>query len=114
MTKEIERLFDLNETDLFFDIGLSSSTDLEFLGKSKKQIIEAGKRWYSANQLKLKSAVCKESVLNTINKENNIELVAAVVDLIAGIVLDVSPITVATLIVKKGINNICKENDDLD
>ncbi len=61
---------------------------------------------------KLRDQICADTKVHTVHKatENSrVLLVAAVLDCIAGAVTGVSPITIAVLLVKEGLETLCKE-----
>ena len=100
--KEIENLFE--------EIGKEIS--LSIIPLNKKKLIEKGKTWWEDNQSKIINNLCKNEKVKTVidnieTKES--EVIVVIADFISALVLGISPIIVATLITKIGLNNLCKE-----
>ncbi len=109
MNNEIQRLMNLSEDELYLDIGLAANPDLNFLDKERKYIEEVGRNWFKNNVNKIKRVICKEEVIDSLSKDDKLMLISAIADLLAGLYLEVSPVTVAVLVVKQGVNNLCEE-----
>lgn len=79
-----------------------------------KKLVSIAEKWMKDKREVLANEICNNKTIITLkSKEDNIEnrimLVTAISDLIASIFIGVSPITVSVLLVKEGLDNICKE-----
>ena len=104
--REIESQLSL-DTDLLLRMLGSSQSIGATPGTSRdgKVILENAKRT-------LRDRICvNENVRKThdLSADSRVQLVAAILDCIAGVVVGVSPITVAVLLVKEGVSNLCKD-----
>ena len=70
-----------------------------------KMILENAKRT-------LRETICADKSVKAIHATSanaKVQLAAAILDCIAGVVISVSPITVSVLLVKEGIDTLCKD-----
>lgn len=104
--KEIESQLSLDSELLYRIIGASQSIGATpGTARDGKVIIENAKRT-------LKERICTASNVQTVYKtsqNSKVQLAAAILDCIAGAVSGVSPITVAVLLTKEGINLLCED-----
>lgn len=115
MTTEIAGLLDLELGELYEKAGEELLGEGAFVSpKTRESIRLAGKRWVDNNKARLVQLICKnENIIKLYNKmedpkgEKKILLVTAIADLIAGVCIGVSPVTVAALLTKEGINKLC-------
>lgn len=109
---DIESLLQKSKDELFLDLG-KELVGKSILPKSRNELISTAKIWWERNIKLITDAICgSEKLRKLLLAENNddVVLVTAIADLVSGLVTGVSPVTVAALLVKKGVNNICKEN----
>jgi len=106
----IKQLMSKDLDDLYILLATNSRTD-KALMYSQSYFIKVGKRVFDQIELKLHDVVCKEweycEKRNNPELQDNITLVAAVTDAIASVVIGFPPILIATILVKKGLNNFC-------
>lgn len=107
---ENTHLNNLNENELLELIGYDLLQQRkEMLPFGKEKAIEIARKW-----VEVKLSIFKEKICNDMNIHAKIEsdiyiLATAVSDLIASVCFGVSPITVAYLLIKKGLKNLCNE-----
>ena len=104
----------MENQDLYIQIGRALMEDS--LGASHfddEELENIGRRWYSQKLQKLRKLICENE--NTIayiqeNKNNKrMQVVAALADLILGVVGVVPPTTVSLLIINQGLDELCSE-----
>jgi hypothetical protein len=73
------------------------------------QYIERGKKWFEKKISTFQETICNNEPIKKVFTENSEEkaLIMAIADLIASATMGVSPITVATLVVKIGADKFC-------
>lgn len=107
--KTIATLIQLEEQQLFDELGrdLAATT----FGAGELPSEDVGRSWFAAHLDTLRSKVCGSNIAEVYRqnpaKWDNVMLIAAISDLVAGAITGVSPVTVAALIVKKGIEKLC-------
>ena len=75
---------------------------------TKPELKELAEKYIDRIWSDLKGAICNEENLRSIKKhQTEIGIVSAISDLIASVIVGISPITVAVLIYMYGIDNIC-------
>ena len=99
------------EDELFYMLGKDYLKSTEnMLPFSRKEVVKMGKSWFKSNNEKIKKVICQDDVFLTLVDQNDrILLLTAISDLISGIVLNVSPFTLANIILKMGIKNYCEK-----
>lgn len=114
---EIEVIDKLSIDELYEKIGTLVNNSHSIMGftdneKDSMSELETGKFWVQQNKELLKKKVCNSNVysvyFNGEKKYENTLLYAAIADLISGICLGFSPIVVAVLIVKQGLDKFCQ------
>lgn len=105
--------FNLDIEDLLLEIGTDISGKT-LLPKNPSELIKIADIWYKKTTTKIAPIVCNNERIKKIqdtksDTNQNVLLAAAIADLITGVITGVSPITVAVLVIKKGLNSICKE-----
>ena len=100
----------LDEDELYFLLGeevLKGEQNFSFL--SRKQIIEKAKVWFKLNLPLFQAKVCQNAaVREAYEKQDAGNIVAGVIDLIAGALTGIAPATVAYLLYRQGIKLLCK------
>lgn len=112
--KTIEESLGLSDDELYLEIGMAMSRK-GILEKSRKELIEDAKGWLKMKHQSLQSSICGSSKIKALldgpqDKQSDVETVAAVADLIAGIMLGISPIWPAVLIVRRGLRTFCSND----
>ena len=109
---ELLKLVSQEEDSLFEMIGASlSQEEIGLLPKSRKSLIRIGKNWWENNKVKILSLICKNRAslrLDEAFNKDEVQLILAIADLIAGFIIGVSPFVVASLVIKLGIDRICQ------
>lgn len=117
LEKTLKALLNLSEDELLIQIGEQLALpSLGMAGQSERKSIKQAKQWLSENSAKLKEQICNSHVvqiyLTNKKRYDDISLAAAILDLIVDIVIDITPATVAVLIIKKGIASLCSDTDN--
>lgn len=105
--KSVEELYEiLGEQLLSKTLGADEFSDEE---KSEEAI-----EWEKQQEVSLRKAICTSSVYRAWVENPRgwdwIMITAGLADVIAPVVVGVAPLTVATLILKKGLDNFCANN----
>ena len=109
LIQEIVSTLSLKEEEIFEKIGIEASSVQGAFPPSKQELIAIGKRWWTYHKEQLTNSICdSEAVKKAYNSSDELAVLAAVLDLISGIAIGISPITVAVLLVKLGIDKTCK------
>jgi hypothetical protein len=99
---------------LYEDIGRSISVGIDLGEVDPEELRERGIRWFAKRKKELQEKVCNGYIAEVVLQEgrswDQTLLLAAVADLIASLVVGVSPITVAALILKEGLHQFCSNN----
>ena len=103
-----EKLKKLSEEELLELIGIDLfNLKKEALPSKRKYIIDVAKRWIESKKSALQNEICKSTTVRENLDSDIMVLTAAIADLIASICFGVSPLTVAYLLVKMGIEKLC-------
>ena len=106
---EIARLLSLDEQRLYELIG-RELTGRQALPMTPAELAERGRKWFRAHRDQIQRSVCDSRTLRELTERSDeLQLVAAIADLIAAICVDVAPTTVAVLLLKHGLNRLCDE-----
>jgi hypothetical protein len=109
MERSLDALMELDEEALLQELGREV---VHFSGAplTPKQLESIAQKWLQGKTEFITERVCKSNrVYKLINNEGySKELVFAVCDLIVSIQFGISPLLVAVLIVKGGLNKICE------
>ena len=99
--------------ELFDSIGKEIlSNDLHASPPDKKKNIKLGMNWFEMKKSDFNQVICTDNnALGKITSDETL-LVSAISDLIAGICIGVTPMTVAYLIVKIGLGRLCSADSD--
>ena len=111
MNSEPSALRDLEEDDLLELIGAELAKHEEAaLPFSREELISKGKKWLQGNWNALHDTVCASPQIRELVEKagSKSQLILAVSDLITGLVTGVTPITVAYLLTKTGIEKLCE------
>lgn len=111
---EIRRLMDLNLDELREDLGRQIASNLKLsMPLSYNRLVELSNNWINEQRKNLASYICSDQEVRSLSgspsTERRIMLASAIADLISSILVGISPITVAVLIVKEGIETFCKD-----
>jgi hypothetical protein len=107
---EVADRLSMTEDDLFALLG-SEITGPQALPLRPAELIERGKRWLGAQRELLHAQVCSSVTLKsfTLTTTDNSAIALEVAKLIVGILLPVNPVTLAALLVKRGLKSFCSD-----
>lgn len=112
--EQIEKEVDLSIEDLYAKIGCELTIGLALGESDRDSEVTRGRRWFDKHQKKLASIVCESHVGRLSSKTqrqlDQLLLIAAVADIVASAIVGISPVTVATLLVKEGLIKLCESN----
>ena len=111
--KEVLMLLDADTQELYIRIG-RELTGKNIFPLGDEKLMELSRKWFVDLRSKLKSIVCSNErvqsiFLNQSNIQQRISLVFALADLISSLTMNVSPWSVSALLVKEGIDTLCKD-----
>lgn len=109
---ELSTVVTLSEEDLLEKIGSELLSDRKHAAPpGRTHLVERGRKWLQTKYSSLQSTVCgARNVREYVQVESNDQkLILAVAELIISICGVVSPITVATLLVKRGLACLCQD-----
>lgn len=108
MTQSIEELLRSSEEELLVSIGMEINEGSLALPRRRDWLTRSAKRWLKVREDTLRQAICSSDRVRTlVHDSQDVLLVTAVADLILSICTGVSPITVAALLVRRGISELC-------
>lgn len=109
MEKSLDILMELGEEALLQELGREI---VHFQGSplTSKQLESIAKRWLQGKREFISEKICSSNqIKELVNTEGySKELILAICDLIISIQFGISPLLVAVLIVKGGLNKICE------
>ena len=101
----------LSEQELLVQIGLELTRGEErAVPFDPRELLERGKAWLSAMGKELAERVCTAEVRALLRESDTPTLIAAIADLVASCCFGVSPITVAYLLVRRGLQKFCSRH----
>lgn len=108
--EEIGALLSLEEEDLFEMLGRHVDAEKRHMVPlSRKKAIEYGHWWFESRIDRMRDLVCGSTKIQQLaNFKEGQVLLLAIADLVAGVCTGVSPATVATLLLRKGIKELCE------
>jgi hypothetical protein len=105
----MDRLLDATEDDLYRLVGEDLSRHAG-LPADPAVLVERGRKWFNLNRPRLQLLVCESTAVRAfLARSDEIALVGAIIDVIGGACDTVAPGTVATLIVKIGLERFCRK-----
>lgn len=115
---EIVKLLSVSESELLQSLGLEV-IDKRALPPSKQELETEGRGWIKTHWDELVSAVCRSKVVQAIltmspSQDREVQLVAAIADLISGMSLGVTPWTISVLLVQTGVDKLCPDHEKHD
>lgn len=108
-TEEIKSYLQKSEHDLYVEL-VPSHLREEMYDEQGLEL--RGKKIFKQTLGKVRSSICPSYKAQQERITNSAELVALLADLLVGIVSNVPVLTIATLIVKIGIDEICAETKE--
>jgi hypothetical protein len=103
---EISTKLQLLDKDLYADLGKSSNHQM-----SPSDAVRRGIALYKNIKNKIQPSICtNDTIKQHFNDDHEkVVLISSVADLVSGLFFEISPITVAVLLVKEGLNSYCAE-----
>lgn len=116
-SNEIRELLDKDIEALYFDIGEQLSHSEAFLVPlSPKNYVKASRIWMEEKIGDFRELICPSQIVQAVLVDQDNQdleaLVLAIADLVAGVCLGVSPVTVSVLLVKIGLKKLCSESSN--
>ena len=113
--EQISNMLQLSPEQLYVVLGNALTGHVENISPDDEHFqAKIGQAWFASNLKTLQQAVCGSPSIRSIMKDERVEdrilLVSAIVDLLLGVSGIVSPVTVAVLIVKEGLETFCSRN----
>jgi len=117
MDRELETyiidLMNMSQEELLIKLGVELNGD-SFFSVNNKELRKIAKNWLYRQHIGMSESLCSDSRISSLHqvmneKNSKIQLVAAVADLISPFVIGFPPWTVSVLLVREGIDTLCKE-----
>jgi hypothetical protein len=111
--KMVAELLKSDIADLYIKIGCELQGYTVF-PVPQEQLRRIAREWLKKKRHKIANYVCSNETIillasNTTKKQDKINLILALADLISSLVVGVSPVTVSVLLVREGIKTLCKD-----
>ncbi|MEH1833141.1 MAG: hypothetical protein V7L29_13955 [Nostoc sp.] len=108
---EAKQLDELDAYSLYLEIGRELGGK-QALPSDRDTLFALASAWMKKKRSQFQSAICNNQNIKDLFKkyekqEQRVDLILAIGDLIAGITIGVSPLTVSALIVKEGYESLC-------
>ena len=112
---ELQNKLSQPEETLLLEIGKELGlTSMKMGEPDDDELLEDAEQWVSQRMSALRIRICESHVGSLIrireHKWNDVLLVAAIADLITGLTTGVSPVTVAALLVRRGVSALCDDD----
>lgn len=109
MEKTLDVFMELDEDALLQELG-RELVHYQAIPLTPKQLETIAKKWLQGKRQYISEKICTSNKVYDLANKNSTskELVLAICDLIVSIQFGVSPLLVAVLIVKGGLNKICE------
>ncbi len=105
------KLLAMSEDELWQQLGLELDIGVGAFPGTPADLIDDAKRWWKKSQDKIVHLVCSSAkVRNAVAATDDIALYTAVVDAILGVLTGVAVATAGALIVKRGVELMCKDS----
>ena len=114
----IAKLLPLSEDELMVEIGTALLGTPAF-PPNRMRLIEAASKWLTIKNDELASTICanercKQLAKQDLETHEVIILIAAVSDAISHLALGIAPVTVAVLLVRRGVHRLCSSRWEVD
>jgi hypothetical protein len=108
----LEESLKLDIDELYVALGREAVADsAPALPFRDSKYIDVAKNWFDQNRQRLASAICDAPTIIALREnqraESQLYLASAILDLIASVVVGVSPVTVSALLAKEGLERLC-------
>jgi hypothetical protein len=105
------RELELSVEELFAEVATQAGAHPAFIpGQRLDHLVEEGKLWLRQSWSDLNRVLCSSSAKRILDtKSTEQEAALAVADLIAGVITSVAPFTVAVLLLRLGLERLCRE-----
>lgn len=109
--EDLQILLSRTEDELFLEIAHQLNPTGFYVDKrEREEKVAAGRKWFADHRLRLAEVICSSprvAVWRASAEKSPSMIVTALADLVAGLVIGVSPFTVAALIMKYGLDRLC-------
>ena len=101
----------MTETDLLREIGCQlEAREARLLPRPPGELVQFAREWFESKKSELAEVVCdSDAVRGLPDSEQEHVIAAAIADVIASLVVGVSPVMVAYLIMRYGLSRLCAE-----
>ena len=102
----------MTEGELWILLGRQLSVaERKAIPESPEALMKRAQQWFDGKRSELHDAICSNPQVRVLHERDDVgPLVAAISDLIAGFCIGVSPITVAYLSIRLGIDRLCRDH----
>ncbi len=109
--KDTDKFLDKSLENLYLELG-QQLLGLSSLPTSKDTFIRAAQKWMIESRKVLAEKICRNATILAIVKsdqeQNKGILFASLADFLSSIITGVSPFTVSALLIKEGLDSLCK------
>ena len=114
--EDIRLLLNKSIEQLYIELGQQLlSPEYRAFPFPKERYMQRAREWLLENRERLRQIICDhdrvKSFMNSSRLEERVLLISAIVDLISSMCSGISPVTVAVLLVKEGLNSLCVNED---
>lgn len=114
MSIKAEDLLDLPPNELYATLGRElEGESLSAFPLPAGEFIRRGKEWYSQRRNQFVRAVCSSAHIRRLLQDkrsvDRVMLTSAIADLISSVCFGVSPVVVAVLLIREGVESLCDE-----
>jgi len=111
----IQSLLEKSIEELYLQIGQNlSEISLDLDSSDPKKLVNQAKEWMLIKREDLKSSICRSNLIQEYiaskRKFNKVKIVTAIIDIIAAELSIVPAATIAVLLLKEGLENLCKKD----
>ncbi len=111
----IQGLLENNIDELYLQLGqYIAQTSLELDSSDPKKLVNQAKEWMLIKREDLKTSICQSGLIQEYitskSKFSNIQIVTAIIDIIAAELSIIPAATVAVLLLKEGLGKLCKKD----
>lgn len=113
METNIKHLLSLSEDELLFRLG-NDLVGTSARSEPRGALIQKAKEWLSNRSDDFRAAICSSAEVRAIRAmspadDREVQLVAAVSDVLSTILVGIPPFTISVLLIRVGLDNLCKD-----
>ena len=111
---DVEALFTADVEELYAEIGRKVGGRAA-LPPTMQELVELGRAWLESRSDELAATICPSKRIKQLYQiadlsDRRAQLITAIADLISGLVVGVPPWTVSALLVRLGLESLCKDS----